>query len=145
MNLFHLIQVLNAVGASIAEECQTIVRAPIATLLVAVIVSASTWTLAWSFFRRQLTSAHNLIETLESGVRARDEEECRRSADPVEWFRLEAQKEISRIRRNPVHPYNKGKKFGVPLMNRLQLIAHIHEYGEKVRKDRICDVKEEVS
>jgi hypothetical protein len=137
LNLFHLIQALSAAEAIIGEEWRTILRAPIAALLIAAIVFCLTWILVWSLFRHKLTTARNLIETLESSARARDEERSRRNADPVEWFRFEATKEIYRIRRNPIHPYNKGEKIGVTLMNRMQLIAHIHEYG--IEKDRSRD------
>jgi hypothetical protein len=131
MNLFQIIQSLNAVGTNIAQEWQIIVRVPIVALLIAAVVAVLTWLLTWSFFDRKLTNARSLIEMLETTVGAKEEDQFKRKVDPVEWFRTEAIKEIYRIRRNPAHPYNKGDRSGVTLMNRLQLIAHVHEYGSK--------------
>jgi hypothetical protein len=140
MNLFQVIQALNALGTSIDQEWQIIVRAPIAALLIAAIVSFLTWIITWAFFYRKLTSNRSLLETLESTVRTTEEEQFERNVDPVEWFRTEAIKEIHRIRRNPFHPYKKAEKSGVTLMNRMQLIAHVHEYGIKHdQRDAICE------
>ena len=140
MNLFQIIQSLNAVGTSVAQEWQIIVRVPIVALLIAAVVAVLTWLLTWSFFDRKLTNARSLIEMLETTVGAKEEDQFKRKVDPVEWFRTEAIKEIHRIRRNPFHPYKKAEKSGVTLMNRMQLIAHVHEYGIKHdQRDAICE------
>ena len=140
MNLFQIIQSLNAVGTSVAQEWQIIVRVPIVALLIATPVSVLTWFLSWSFFDRKLTNTNGLLEVLETTVRAKEEDLFKRKADPVEWFRTEAIKEIYRIRRNPAHPYNKGDRSGVTLMNRMQLIAHVHEYG--IKNDQGAAIRE---
>jgi hypothetical protein len=95
--------------------------------------------LAWGFSQHQRENQRTQIETLNARLKARDEEIgfLRRARDEnlLDWFRREAVREISRIRSNPQHPFNKGDKDAVADMYRLYVISNIRDYGtEKGQK-----------
>lgn len=87
------------------EEYGVVTGAPIAVLALVVALALGLWFL----FRYQLTNRATHIAAVEARLVQRDEEIVflRRGRDPdiIQWFKREAQHEITKIRNDPGDPF----------------------------------------